>query len=327
MNYEVLADEIINGKKIDKETAEELINCPDAEVFSLAAAAHKIKTHFLGKKVRLCSIINAKSGSCSENCSFCAQSAHSNANSITYPLMNSNEIKNAAEKAKADKATAFSIVTSGKGVFSKNDMNTIEDSINRFSKLEIKSCASLGIMTVDQLKELKKAGLKRYHHNLETSKSFFKEMCSTHSYDDRIKTVKAAKEAGLEVCCGGIFGIGETPEQRVELAFNIKELDVESMPLNILTPIKGTKLENSSSLSPLEAIRLIATFRFINPTKEIGVIGGRESQMKELQTLVLISGANAILVGNYLTTNGRSAEFDIKMIKDLGLEIEEVNHE
>lgn len=326
MNYENLANEVINGKKITQEEAITLINCPDEEVFLFAAAAHKIKNHFLGKKVKLCSIINAKSGSCSENCSFCAQSAHNKTDVKKYEMVSKDSIVGAASEAVSNGTTCFSIVTSGKGVVSEKDMNIVEESLNKISsELLPNACASLGIMSTDQLKKLKKSGLKRFHHNLETAESFFSNMCTTHSYSDRVETVKKAKEAGLEVCCGGIFGIGENPEQRVELALALRELDVESIPLNILNPIEGTKTADSGSLKPLDALRLIAMFRFIHPDKEIGVIGGRESQMRDVQSFVLVSGASTILAGNYLTTSGRSSELDVQMVKDLGLEIEKVS--
>lgn len=323
--YEELADRIINGYRIDSKEAELLINCSDGEVFLLGASANKIKSHFLGNKVKLCAIVNAKSGACSENCSFCAQSAHNKSDVQQYQLKDENSIVDTAIQAVKKGSTCFSIVTSGKGIMSSVEMEVIENSLSRIaSDVVVNPCASLGIMNTEQLKRLKKAGLKRFHHNLETAESFFRHMCSTHTYQDRVATVKAAKNAGLEVCCGGIFGIGETPEQRVELAFALRELEVDSVPLNILNPIKGTRLENSSSLAPLDAIRLIAVYRFVLPEIEIGLIGGRESQLGDLQVFALVSGASTILAGNYLTTSGRNPGLDLKMISDLGLRVQEV---
>jgi len=324
IDYLTLANQVISGKQIGKDEALSLINTSDEDTFLLLAAANKMRQHFKNNKVKLCAIINAKSGKCPENCIFCGQSAHYNTKVMEYPLVDQKEILNSAKNAKKDmKATCFSIVTSGKG--SKNlDFDSICSSVSALeNEVDINRCTSIGTLTLEDAKKLKKAGLKKYHHNLETAESFFPNICTTHKFSDRIETIKNAKEAGLDVCSGGIFGVGESLEQRIELAFTLKELDVTSVPINILNPVKGTPAaENYKQMTPLEVLRLIATYRFVLPEKDIGIFGGRELALRDLQPLLFIAGANVILVGNYLTTAGQSPEKDTQMIKDLGLEIE-----
>ena len=188
--------------------------------------------------------------------------------------------------------------------------------------LQIPVCASLGLLDIDTALRYKKAGLKNYHHNLETSESFFKNICSTHSYKESIETVRIAKKTGFRVCSGGIFGMGETPQQRVELAFTLKELDVDCIPMNFLNPISGTPLENMPPMKPLEILKTIAVYRFILPQKDIIICGGREINLRDLQSFMFVAGANGTMLGNYLTTKGRAAKEDLQMIKDLGLDAE-----
>ena len=302
-----------------------LINTPDRETFELLVEANKICQKHKGNKIKLCAIVNAKSGRCSENCNFCAQSAYYKTDIKTYPLLSLEEIVSAAKKSEKNmSATCFSIVTSGKATQIETETKTIRKALEAITtQTNLKRCVSLGTLQKDALTKLKDAGLKRLHHNLETARSFFNHICTTHTYDERLQTIKFAKEVGLEVCSGGIFGLGETSKQRVELAFALKELDVESVPINILNPIPGTKAaENYRAMSPLEVLRLIATYRMILPEKDIGLFGGREISLRDLQPLVFIAGANVTMVGDYLTTKGQSAQKDLQMIRDLGLEIE-----
>ncbi len=325
MDFSKLAKNVVAGYAISRMEAMELINTPDADTYDLLAYANNIRKAFKGNKIKLCAIVNAKSGKCSENCSFCAQSGHYKTDLISYPLMTESEILEAAKSSEKNmKATCFSIVTSGKSVFSDNDMSIIGKAVHDINEqTSMNRCVSLGTLNKDQLRALKKQGLKRLHHNLETAESYFDKVCTTHTYNERLNTIKAAKEEGLEVCSGGIFGLGESLAQRVELAFTLRDLHVESVPINILNPIKGTPAaENFVEMKPLEALRLIATFRFILPKCDIGVFGGRERTLKELQPLMFIAGANVTLVGDYLTTKGQSANRDLQMIKDLGLEVD-----
>ncbi|MFH1386197.1 MAG: biotin synthase BioB [bacterium] len=322
MNYQELADRIITKNDLDPLEALSLLHTPNSQLLTFLAAAEKIKWHFKGNKVKLCAIVNAKSGRCSENCNFCAQSSHHQTGVKTYPLLSAEEMTNAAKSAeKVMSATCFSIVTSGKTVHSEAEMAAIASSVQAMTnETNLNRCVSLGILNKEQIMQLKESGLKRLHHNLETAESFFSRMCTTHTYQDRIKTIKLAKEAGLEVCSGGIFGLGETLEQRIELAFALKELKVQSVPINILNPIPGTPAEkNHQPLTPFDTLKLVAAYRFILPTCDLGLFGGREQALGSLQPLMFLAGANVTLVGNYLTTNGQAPENDLRMIRDLEL--------
>jgi len=316
-----LQKKAISGKGVSYGEAKWLLGRNDDETLEFISAANEIRRHFKGNKIKLCSIVNAKSGRCPEDCSYCAQSSRHKAKIDIYPLMSADEMHKKAKKAKNEGAAYFSIVTSGKGISSQKEMDEVCMALKKIGDVNIKRCASLGILNKDQLKKLKASGLKKFHHNLETSKSHFGKICTTHKYEDRIATIKAAKESGLSVCSGGIFGLGESLEQRVEFAFTIKELDPDSIPINFLDPIKGTKLEKNRILEPLEALRIIAMFRFVIPEKDIVICGGREVTLRSLQPLMFSAGANMTMLGNYLTTAGNKPEDDIKMIADLGLEV------
>lgn len=321
---ESLLNKVLAGEHIDQNEALHLINTSDQDTLLLLNAANKIRQRFKQNKIRLCSIINAKSGRCSENCSFCAQSAHFQTLADAYPLYSSSDILEKAKLAEEkSQATCFSIVTSGKGMQDENEIKNICSALDNITqKTKMNRCVSLGILDRATIKKLKAAGLKRIHHNLETADSFFKNICTTHKYSDRIQTLKIAKEEGLELCSGGIFGLGESLAQRVELAFTLKEIGVDSIPLNILHPIEGTPaFTNYKPMSPFEVLRLIATFRFIFPKQDVGLLGGREYSLRTLQPLLFLAGANVILIGDYLVTKGQTAEKDLQMIKDLGLEI------
>jgi len=312
----------IKGKALSFDDAVWLIKRPDHETLELIYAASQIREHFKGNKVKLCSIVNAKSGRCAENCKFCAQSVHHKTKVDEYPLISCGEMYESAKKARLTGATCFGIVTSGKGIKAEKEIDEICKAVSRISKkLKMDHCTSIGILSKGQLDKLKRAGLRKFHHNLETARSFFHNVCTTHKFEDRVRTVKAAKEAGLRTCCGGIFGLGETLEQRVELAFQIKELDPESVPINILNPIKGTRAEKLPVMEPLDVLRLVATYRFILPDKDIGIFGGRELSLGSLQPLMFIAGANMTLMGDYLTTSGNRPEDDLRMISDLGFEV------
>ncbi|MFH1542840.1 MAG: biotin synthase BioB [bacterium] len=312
---------------ITAKDALKLINTPDEKTFELLVEANKLRQKYKGNKVKLCAIVNAKSGKCSENCSFCAQSAHFKTAVPTYPLMTKEEIVNAAKASEKNmSATCFSIVTSGKSAKTKPMLDTLGQALQAINKeTGLNRCVSVGTLTKEAILELKANGLKRLHHNLETAESFFDQVCTTHTFAERLQTIKLAKEAELEVCSGGIFGLGESLEQRVELAMMLRDLEVESVPINILHPVPGTKAaENYKPMTPLEVLRLIATYRHIMPKADIGVFGGREKALGELQPLMFLAGANVTLVGDYLTTKGQEASKDLKMIKDLGLEIDKL---
>jgi biotin synthase len=316
-----IIDKIIKGGNITPAEAKRIYNLSDSRLPELLFHTDRIRKHFKGNKIDLCAVINAKSGRCSENCKFCAQSSHYRTKVKTYPLLKKNKIISSARDAKSTGAKRFGVVTSGKTIFSEKEWHKILETISELSKNKKTpvTCASLGSLDYKKARRLKKAGLKRYHHNLETAESFFKKICATHTFKERLKTISNAQKAGLEICCGGIFGLGETKKQRLELAFTIKKLNVDSVPLNFLTPAPGTPLEKQKPLPPLEILKTIAIFRMILPDKDIRVCGGRETNLRATESLMFWAGANATMIGNYLTTRGHDPEYDLQMIKDLGL--------
>lgn len=314
-----LAEKVLAGQDITREEAEFLINVSDEDTMLLLAMADKIRQKYAGSDVDCCAIINGRSGKCSENCKFCAQSAHYHTGVKEYGLLSEEKLFEAARKAKEAGAVRFSIVTSGRGQSKADDFENICRTLSRIKKeLHIEVCASLGILTLEQAKALKAAGVTRYHSNLETSESHFPDICTTHTYKDKFVTIRNAQAAGLRVCSGGIFGLGETPEQRVEMAFTLKELGIDSVPLNLLTPIPGTPFADRKPLPPLEVLRSYAVFRFVLPKAQIRTAGGREVNLRDLQALALNGGACGIMIGGYLTTGGRGTEKDMQMLKDLG---------
>ena len=313
------AEKVLKGGEITREEAVKLINVPDQDTMLLLAMADRIRQRFNGDEVDVCAIVNARSGRCPENCKFCAQSAHYHTGVTEYPLLSVEELVAAAKKAKAAGAVRFSIVTSGRGQSKADDFENILQALIRIKEeVGIEICTSLGILTPEQAIKLKEVGVTRYHANIETAASHFPDICSTHSYEDKMSTIQAAKEAGIRVCSGGILGLNETPEQRVEMAFELKRLNIDSIPLNLLNQIEGTPFENNKSLTPLEILRAFAVFRFILPKALIRTAGGREVNLRDLQALALNGGMNGIMVGGYLTTGGRRPEDDKTMLKDLG---------
>ena len=287
--------------------------------FRVLAAAAEIREVFKGKAVSLCGISNAKSGQCSEDCAFCAQSAHHRTDVATYPLKTPGRIEAEARDAARGGATWFGIVTSGKRISGKGEWAKLCKAVAGVRAAGLFPCASLGLIDAGQAAALKAAGLERYHHNLETARSHFPRICTTHDYDQDLATVRTAKAAGLSVCSGGIIGLGEGMAQRIELAETLRDLQVESIPLNVLTPIAGTPLAGAPPLPPLEILMTIALFRFLLPDRDIRLCGGKERNLRQLLPLGLVAGANALMTGNYLTTTGRDSGLDREMIRDLGL--------
>lgn len=276
----------------------------------VVALADSLRQEHEGETFDLCTITNAKSGSCTEDCRFCAQSGHYSTEIREYPLKPKKEMLDEAYAAKKNGAHRFCIVTSG-NTLTEQDLSTVAETVTAVRDEVGMPCdASLGALPLFQLKMLKGAGLSRYHHNIETSRNFYPKIVSTHEYDERVNTVKAAKEAGLEVCSGGIIGLGESWQDRIDMAVLLKELDVDSVPINILNPIKGTPLEGSDNITPVDAIRTIAIFRIILKDKTIKVAAGRETKLKDHQELAFRAGANGMLIGGYLTIKGRPVEED-----------------
>mgnify|MGYP001253790359 FL=1 len=287
--------------------------------WSVLSAASEIREHFKGKEIILCGITNAKSGRCPEDCKFCAQSAHYQTKAPSYPLKTSRQIIADAWEAARNGAEFFGIVTSGKRLKTKKEMAEIIKAIRGVREAGLLPCASLGMIDGAKAGELKAAGLFRYHHNLETSRSFFKNICTTHDYEEDIETIHAAQAAGLSVCSGALIGMGENISHRIELAETLRELNVDSVPLNILHPVKGTPLSHVKALPPMEILITIAIFRFMLPDKDIKLCGGQEKNLRQLLPLGIVAGANSLMTGNYLTTTGRSSSLDHEMILDLGL--------
>lgn len=306
--------------RVDKDLAMALSRLTGSEIFKLFTSANRTRIKYRGSKVDLCSIVNAKSGACPEDCSFCAQSSHSKTDIRAYPLLSEEEIIETAVSVKENGVRRFCVVTSGKKP-SGMELDKICGFISEIRELGLQPCATLGILDTFQLRRLKEAGLHRYHHNLETSEAFFREICTTHTYQEKIKTIESAKSLGLSVCSGGVFGMGESWEDRIDMAFALKEIGVDSVPINFFMPISGTPLGDRELLNPLEALKIIAIYRLILPDCEIRVCGGRPKTLRDLNSYVFMAGADGLLIGNYLTTPGRDPADDIQMIKDLGLEI------
>jgi biotin synthase len=315
---QLTADICESGQGVSPEVALELANLPEAATPWLMAAAHQVRYHFKGDEVRFCSIVSARSGHCGEDCAFCAQSRDSAADIETYSLRPADWLAAQAEEARRKGAGEFSIVTAGKRV-SPQDLERIGGVVEEVAELGMEPCASLGVLDEEQLAGLKARGLEVFHHNLETARSHYQEIVSTRSYDDNVKTVEAVKAAGLKVCCGGLFGMGESWAQRIELFAELVRLEVDRVPINFLIPIEGTRLAEQPLLPAMEALRIIALARLMLPTREINVAGGRERVLGQLQANVFLAGANAILVGNYLTTNGRLVEDDVELARICGL--------
>lgn len=310
---------VLEGKSLSQQEAKELANIKNEDVMLLLAMADKIRAKFIGNAVDLCAIVNGRSGKCPENCRFCAQSAFHKTNIEVYGLKSVDELVVAAKQAEEYGARRFSIVTSGRGMKGDGDFEKILCALRRIKKeTRLGICASLGILTLDEAKALVDAGVTRYHHNVETSRSFYPNICTSHTYDDKMSTIEVVKKAGLEVCSGGIIGLGECMDNRIEMAFELKKLGVASVPLNILNPIKGTALEKNVLLQPLEILKTFALYRFILPTAQIRTAGGRELNLRDLQAVALMGGLSGMLIGGYLTTGGRNAAMDLKMIEDIG---------
>lgn len=305
-----------------KEALELLKDTSQGALMELLKRATEAREKYSGNKIKTCSIVNARCGNCTENCAFCAQSARSSAPIKTWPMLSAQEIFKAAETAERHGAARYGIVTAGRKVRRGAELDTLCEAVSMISKrLKIKPCASLGILDEDVLMELKNAGLDRYHHNLEAAPSYFNVVCTTRSFQSQLDSVKAAKKVGLTVCSGGIFGIGESLEQRVELLETVRSLEVDSVPINFLTPIPGTLLENAKNLTPQDCMRIIAVARLMMPDTSIRICGGRERNMRDFQSWIFNSGADAFMTGGYLVTPGRTPAEDSEMVKDAGLEL------
>jgi biotin synthase len=316
-----IGDKVLEGKDVSMKDVLPLLGTNGPDVLDLAAVANRVREEFNGNKIDLCSLLSVKSGKCPEDCAFCAQSAHYKTEAPVYPLMDIQRIVEEAKEAQARGTGRFCLITSGREVSDK-EFETILDALGRIRReTTLDLDCSLGTLSKERAESLRKVGVTRYNHNVETAESHFLQICTTHSFRDRVKTVEVLKGQGFSVCCGGIIGLGESPQQRLELAFSLKQLGIDCIPFNILNPRPGTPLENSEPIPPMEVIKTISLFRLVLPKGTIKIAGGREANLRDLQSLALLAGANGLIVGNYLTTPGRNAEDDLTMVRDLGFKV------
>lgn len=325
-----LGRRVLAGGEVDREEASWLFELSDsADIYDLMSWANRIREQFKGNKIHLCSIVNAKAGACSEDCKFCSQSAAYQTDAPRYPFVDPEPVLSAAAEAQTNKVTALGLVAAWKGLDDGPMLDEVCDRIRELSDSgKTRADASLGIIKDPNVaRRLKEAGLKCYNHNLESSRRYFPEVCSTHSYEDRLETIRNIKAAGLKICSGGIIGMGETREDRCELALELRELGVHVVPVNILNPVDGTPFAKKPGIAPLEILKTIACLRLILPKKEIMIAGGREVNLRDMQSMIFMAGASALMVGNYLTTLNQPVEKDLQMLRDLGLDPDWGDHD
>ncbi|MBI3987899.1 MAG: biotin synthase BioB [Lentisphaerae bacterium] len=310
-----IREAVLKGRAVSPETALAILRSAPHELPDLLAAATRLRRRFFGDRVFFCSILSARSGACTEDCAFCAQSAHHSTGIERYGLRSVKTMKQAFRDALPNPIDHFGIVTSG-NTLHPGGVARICGLVRRNRHPRVAWCASLGSLSLDQLKALKAAGLQRFHHNLETAESFFPSICSTHSWRDRLILLRRVRKAGLEICSGGILGLGESPAQRVELAVTLAREKVDSIPVNFLIPVPGTRLEKRTPLAPLDMLRSIVMFRLVHPRAELKVCAGR-THLRELQSLVFYAGATGFMIGPLLTVAGRDVAQDLQLLKDL----------
>lgn len=312
----------IHSKGISPDLARQILDLDEETFFrEVLPVTKELRERAFGNQISFCSIVNAKSGACVEDCSFCAQSnSYKAAPSPVYPLMSVEKILAKAKEAESFGGTEFSIVTSGRGMSKEKELDTMVDAITRIrQETQMETCASLGLMERADLQRLKDAGMVNYHHNIETARSYFPNIVTTHTWEEEVEAVKTAKEMGFEICCGGIMGMGENLDQRVEFTYQLKDIAPHSIPINFLNPRPGTPLADRHDLTPLDCLKIIAILRLAMPETEIFVCGGREVNLKEYQKYMYDAGASGTMLGNYLTTPGQDPDADLKQIRELGL--------
>jgi biotin synthase len=315
-----LASRVLAGRTLESSEALAILRSGDEELLDLLAAAFRVRRQYFGRRVQLYFLMNAKSGLCPEDCGYCSQSKVSTADIPRYNLLNAEKLLDGARVAAERSAKTYCIVISARGP-SNREMDAITTIVPRIkARYNLKICACLGLLTPEQAQRLKACGVDRVNHNLNTSEEFYGQICSTHTYQDRVTTLRAVREAGMELCSGGIIGMGEENEDVVRMAFALRDLEVESIPVNFLNPIDGTPLAGTRRLNPRYCLKVLAMFRFANPSRELRIAGGREMHLGSLQALGLYA-ANSIFVGDYLTTKGQAPAADYKMIEELGFEV------
>ena len=318
-----LGRRVLAGGEVTREEVLWLLDLESsADIFDLLSWANRVREHFKGNQIHLCSIVNAKAGGCSEDCKFCAQSAFYQTEAPRYGFVDPEPVRTASEEARRNGVNALGLVAAWKGL---NEGPMLDEVCERIAEMardgQVRPDASLGLIKSQAVADrLRAAGLACYNHNLETSRRFFPQQCSTHSYDDRLQTIGHLKAAGIRVCSGGILGLGETRADRCDLMFALKEVAPDFVPVNVLNPIPGTPFANHPPLPPLEILKTVACFRLVLPRANILLAGGRAVNLRDLQSLSFMAGASALMVGNYLTTLNQPVEKDLQMLRDLGLE-------
>jgi len=321
MNWNKLAADVIDGYEISDQEAMAILESPDDDILSLLDGAYDIRKKYYGNKVKLNMIINTKTGLCPENCGYCAQSIYAKTPIEKYKMMDKETIISGAESAHKLNSGTYCIVASGRGPTNR-ELDIVTTAVKEIKgKYDLTVCACLGILKPEQAQKLKEAGVDRYNHNINTSKEHHENITTSHTYDDRVSTVQEAKNVGISPCSGVIVGMKETLLDVIQMARALKELDADSIPVNFLHAMDGTPLEGTDELSPLYCLKVLSLFRYINPTKEIRISGGREVNLRSLQPLGLYA-ANSIFIGDYLTTAGQEGTKDHQMLKDLGFEID-----
>lgn len=321
IGWNQLAQRVLDGHLLTVEEGLAVIEASDDEILPILQAAFQVRKHYYGKKVKLNMLINTKSGLCPEDCGYCAQSIVSTASIHKYTMLDKETLLAGAREAMNRKAGTYCIVASGRGPTTR-ELDQVVEAVKEIRKtMPLKICACLGILNDEQAERLAEAGVHRYNHNLNTSKANYPSITTTHSYEQRVDTVEKAKKHGLSPCSGVIIGIGESNEEIVDMAHTLRQLDVDSIPINFLHAIEGTPLQHAGRTAAMKALKVLALFRFICPAKEIRVAGGREVNLRTLQPMAMYA-ANALFVGDYLTTAGQDVDTDYQMIEDLGFEIE-----
>lgn len=325
-NWQDLAQRVMNGHVLNREEALAVLKSSDDELLDLLAATYKVRQKHFGKQVQLYYLKNAKSGLCPEDCGYCSQSKVSDAEIDKYVFLNEEKLLAGAKQAADSNAKTYCIVASGRGPTNR-EVTHVANVVRKVKEeYGLHICCCLGLLKPEQALELKEAGVDRINHNLNTSEKHYDDICSTHTYKDRLDTLKVAREAGMELCSGLIVGMGETQEDLVDVAFELRELQVESLPVNFLNSIDGTPLENRVDLDPRACLKALCLFRLANPGTEIRVAGGREVNLRSMQAMALYA-ANSMFVSDYLTTAGQTKEEDFAMVEDLGFEVVVMGHE
>lgn len=320
LDWSSLADAVLGGHVLTEAEGLAVLRCPDEELLDLMSAAYKVRRRHFGNNVHFYFLMNAKSGLCQEDCGYCSQSKVSDAEIPKYNLLDETKLLEGARIAASQQARTYCIVISGRAP-TEREMAAVADIVPKIKQhYDLKICACLGLLSGEQARQLKECGVDRVNHNLNTSEQYYDEICSTHTFEDRVETLSAVREAGLEICSGGIVGMGETDVDVVRMAHQLREQNAQSIPINFLIPIAGTPLAQQHNLNPRYCLKVLALFRLANPDRELRIAGGREVHLGSLQPLGLYA-ANSLFVGDYLTTKGQAPVEDYRMIEDLGFQV------